>query len=274
MRCVVFVLAALLAMLPADNADLDVITLGGQECGLVGKPGGSPAQQDLNRHKNRYQIPGDDDIDPNVSLAAMLAPGNDVNRFDTEKAATIQGFVINAKVGGKESCNCEATNINDRDTHIELSLAEDALETQRVIVEVTPRLRMLKAKDNIDWKTPTLKESYKGKWVEVTGWLLFDSAHITQAENTHPGNASNWRATCWEIHPVTSIKVLDDPPDGVADFQPNSLKALHRLHAAHVARTPKGKAAIAKLHETHLSKFSATERKEAEDEVKDRQKQK
>src|SRR5256885_788472 len=82
-------------------------------------------------------------------MPALLALGNDTKRFDQEKAATIKGFVINVKEGGKESCNCEASKPDDIDTHIELGLAADAPETQRVIVEVTPRLRILKKKAGI-----------------------------------------------------------------------------------------------------------------------------
>ena len=81
-----------------------------------------------------------------MSLPALLAPGKDVKRFDQEKAARISGFVINVKSGGSESCNCGATNPDERDTHIELCLAAAAPETQRVVAEVTPRLRMLKKK--------------------------------------------------------------------------------------------------------------------------------
>src|SRR6266849_6944769 len=91
--------AAILLMVIATHADedLDVITLNGMDCGLEGKPGGSEGQKDLNRHKNRYAIPEDGDIDPEASLSAILAPGNDVKRFDQEKAARITGFVINVK---------------------------------------------------------------------------------------------------------------------------------------------------------------------------------
>src|SRR5205823_4058779 len=133
---VAFLAAPLLLALAADTEDLDSIMVDGRSCGLEGKPGGSPGQQDLNRHKNRYEIPDPSDIDPGVSMPAMLAPGNDAKRFDQEKAATIKAFVINVKEGGKESCNCEASKPDDIDTHIELGLAADAPETQRVIVEV------------------------------------------------------------------------------------------------------------------------------------------
>ena len=43
------------------------------------------------------------------------------------------------------------------------------------------------------------------------GWLFFDSEHTNAAENTNPGNASNWRATAWELHPVTSFSIVPKP---------------------------------------------------------------
>jgi hypothetical protein len=273
LRYAVLLVLGSLAALAADNANLDVITLNGQDCGLAGTAS-SPAGKDLNRHKNRYRTPDADQIDPDVSLAALLAPGKDVNRFDQEKGATIRGLVVNVLAGGNgETCNCGAKDVGERDTHIELALAADAPPTQRVIVEVTPRLRLLMKDKDIDWTTPTLREKLKGNWVEVTGWLLFDSMHITEAENTNPGNPHNWRATCWEVHPVTSLTTLDAPPAEAADFRPSNLAALHRLHAAHLSRAPNGKDALKKFHESYLSKFDPKEREEAETEAKERRPQ-
>ena len=45
---------------------------------------------------------------------------------------------------------------------------------------------------------------------------MFDTMHLNQAENTNPGGDKNWRATCWEIHPVTAIKVSTPPPMAAA----------------------------------------------------------
>jgi hypothetical protein len=50
-----------------------------------------------------------------------------------------------------------------------------------------------------------------GRWVRVTGWLLFDAEHANAAENTAPGRARNWRASAWEIHPITAVEVVPRP---------------------------------------------------------------
>jgi hypothetical protein len=265
------VLALLLAARPGDD-NLDTIMLNGKDCG----PSGEPSPEDpggelgLNKHKNRWDLPGDDDLDPSVSMAAMIAPGWDKDRFDGAKAARIQGYVVDVKVGGVESCNCHAKKASERDTHIELAPKPNAPKKQVVIVEVTPRLRMLmKKKMDLDWSTDQIRADFKGKWVEVEGWVMFDVAHINEAENTHPGGGTNWRATCWEVHPVTRIKEIA-APDEAAAFQPTSFTALQRMHAAHVARTGRGDDALAKLREKALSKFSKAYLAEVEEEAKER----
>jgi hypothetical protein len=261
-------LASLLLLVPGGgNDNLDNIKVNGKSCGLAGSAK-SQAAKDLNKHKNRYQIPTEGDIDPEASLAAMVAPGSDYDRFDARRAAKVRGFVVDVKSGGKETCNCNSTDPKLWDTHIELALTPDAAENQRVIVEMTPRLRMVKAGE--DWTTAAITEKFKGKWVEATGWLTFDTAHIPEAENTNPGNPSNWRATCWEVHPVTDITALDAPPAEVAGFQPASLKALQTLHAAHVARTRAGKESLAAVRKRYLDKFDKEDLEEVEEEAKER----
>jgi hypothetical protein len=239
--------------------NLDKIQLSGQSCGLEGDAKNVSGNA-LDRDKNRYTDPVEDDIDPGVSLAAMLAPGDDLDRFDQKKAATITGYVVNVKAGGTESCNCHAKSPGDCDTHIELALSKNAPETQRVIVEVTPRLRILKKEESINWTTPALEKTIKGHWVQVTGWLLFDSAHIGEAVNTHPVDPKkqNWRATCWEIHPVTAIKVLAGPPPD-AELAPVHLSAIQGVLANTLQRSPEKQAEIAKRNEAILSKFDESE---------------
>jgi hypothetical protein len=162
----------------------------------------------LNRLRNRDKAPTERDIDKEISLAAMLAPGFDSNRFENEKAARISGFVVAVRLGGKTTANFKSVDPNKRDTNIEMALSKDAPRVQRVLAIINWRLReQMKAK-GIDWSTKALQASLMGKWIEVTGWMLFNTQHIASAENTNPGHPNNWRATSWEIHPVTDIKVL------------------------------------------------------------------
>lgn len=186
----------------------------------------------LNPFKNRSKAPKPSDIDPHITLTAMLAPGDDTNRFPMTKAATIKGYVVSAKVGGIETCNCHAKDALNRDTHIDVVadlkyatpkpikvtttgkngtkhvITKDANEKYHVIVEVTPRVREQMKAQGVDWSTATLHQTLPGHWVQFTGWMLFDAEHKPQAENTSPGNKLNWRATCNELHPVFGIKIV------------------------------------------------------------------
>ncbi len=183
-----------------------------RNCGLEGDAKREDVRA-LNTLKNRYTFPDSNDFDRSVTLQAMLAPGNDRNRFSDHKAVSITGYVYDVKAGGDESCNCHERNPGYRDTHIEIVLpGNNAEEKQCVIVEITPRMREIMAKKGMDWSTDNLRRTIKNHLVCVKGWLLFDEEHITQAENTDPNNPRDWRATCWEIHPVTSIDVVDNQP--------------------------------------------------------------
>jgi hypothetical protein len=180
-------------------------------CPNVGRnnSGNTPADdvQTLNQLKNRYTAPTASDIDPAITVDALLAPGDDEGRFDKSKGAELVAVVTDVMVGGKETTNCEATDPMYRDTHIRISRTADAPETQRVVIEVTPRWRQAMANAGVDWSTATLKRTLVGKTVRVRGWMLFDVEHKGESENTNPGNAKNWRATSWEIHPITVLEV-------------------------------------------------------------------
>src|ERR1700723_2276179 len=148
----------------ADSSSLEIYN----GCGMEGDAR-SPGVQALNHLKNRYTAP--QQIDPAITLAAMLAPGRDTGRWKVKQGAEIIGYVSDVKVGGIESTNCHARAAEQRDTHIELVLDPMAgSPTQRVDVE-----------------------------------------HQNASENTAPGREGNRRATAWEIHPIISIEVVQRP---------------------------------------------------------------
>jgi hypothetical protein len=180
-------------------------------CGIEGDASSSAVRR-LNLLKNRYAAPEPHQLDPSVTLAAMLEPGDDRARWNDHRAAEITGYVLGVKVGGVETVNCHAKESSERDTHIELVLDPmNSTEDRCVIVEVTPRIRVLAEERGEDWSTPALRDHFHGRWVRVRGWLLFDAEHESQSLNTAPGRPRDWRATAWEIHPVTSLEVIDRP---------------------------------------------------------------
>jgi hypothetical protein len=187
-------------------------------CPLQGNPSPKGSRfheiEALNRLKNRSAFPAAADIDPSVTLEKLVGDGtDDTGSFDTGKAAEITGFVLHVKPGGKsETTNCRKGDPDHRDAHIELTVsATDTLEIRRVIIEVTPRWRAAMKAAGIDWATTTLQHTIEHKWVTVRGWLFRDDEHKQQAENTRPGGDTNWRATIWEVHPVTSLAVVPHP---------------------------------------------------------------
>jgi hypothetical protein len=165
-----------------------------------------PGQWANARLKNRTALPQAADFDSRVTLAALLQAGDDRLRWSPARAARVEGYVVTVGEGGIESANCFARA--RRDTHIELALRADAPPRERVILEVTPRLREWARQQGRDWSTPALQRELVGRWCRFEGWLFFDSGHAAESENTAPGRGQNWRATAWEVHPVTYIEVV------------------------------------------------------------------
>jgi hypothetical protein len=167
-----------------------------------------PRVQQLNLLKNRDTAPKVSDIDPAASVSAFQQLGDDTNRWNPQRGAVFHAYVIDVKPGGKsETANCKVGDPVHRDTHIELVTdPSDNAPERRVVVEVTPRWRAKMLAQGVDWSTSTLKATYLHHWVTVTGWLMFDSEHANESENTAPNGETNWRATAWEIHPITDLQ--------------------------------------------------------------------
>jgi len=190
---------------PSSPAGPDSVYRG---CSLPGNAQ-SAHRQDLNRLKNRITAPDAADIDGSVTMSALTAPGDDTNRWSTARGATITGFVIDVKKGGEETVNCGEKEELYRDTHIELVVQQGiTAKKQRIIVEVTPRWREFMKTQGQNWTTDSLATRLEGRTVRFTGWLFFDDEHDDESENTRPGRVLNWRATAWEIHPVTRIEIV------------------------------------------------------------------
>ena len=181
-------------------------------CPLEGRATGVH-RQESNRAKNRTTHPLPADIDSNATLARILAPGYDADRWSEARGASIVGYVVEVKRGSRETVNCAATDPPFMDTHI--ALVEDSTDLSgagRLIVEVTPRWRAFEAERGQDWSTDTLHHNLLHHWVRVTGWLFWDYEHANAAEHTRT-HAWTWRATAWEIHPVTEIKICSESPE-------------------------------------------------------------
>lgn len=160
----------------------------------------------LHRLKNRTAFPQAADFDSRVTLEALLQRGNDTNRWSTDRAARLQGYVIDVAYARPEATNCFSPS--RRDIHILIANRKDAPKSEQVVLEVTPNLSDWATAQGIDWSERTLQQQLVGHWVEFEGWLYFDVGHAEEAENTAAGEPDNWRATSWEIHPITKITAI------------------------------------------------------------------
>lgn len=163
--------------------------------------------QALNKLKNRTALPQEKDFNYEVTLSALLQPGDDRGRWSESSAARVEGYVLSVRDGSIESANCYS--LYRRDTHISLALTKRASPQECVELEVTPRTRGWAKEQGWDWSTDALVRELVGNWCQFEGWLLYDIGHDEESENTNEGGDKNWRATAWEIHPVTSIRVIN-----------------------------------------------------------------
>jgi hypothetical protein len=166
----------------------------------------------LNIKKNRYALPKS--FDNSITLAKMATPGEDQHRWSDKAEIPVRvtgyvAFLIENFEG--ESCNCYKHDDSHSDTHIDLVVEpnDSADFSKHVIVEVTPRMKYLAKLRGQNWSSASLSRQFLGHWVTVEGWLMWDGEHGKQAQNTHPVDPThlNWRATCWEVHPVTNIQL-------------------------------------------------------------------
>ena len=160
----------------------------------------TPQRRDFQQLKNRTALPQQSDFDTRVTLEMLLQPGDDRSRWANPSAARIEGHVVGISLGPLEAANCFCR----RDIHIMLASRLGAPPREQVVLEITPRMETTK-----EWSMEKLAREVVGRRVQFEGWLLFDTSHDDESENTAPGRADNWRATAWEVHPITKIEILN-----------------------------------------------------------------
>ena len=140
----------------------------------------------------------------------------------------VVGYLYYVKKTGPESSNCqlasddaEGSNV---DFHIGVGFDADVaallrarkkvpdakvLTQQSVIVEMTPHYRFTYAADR--WTLENLR-AVIGRQVRVVGQLVVDNEHNLGSQNCAMATTSGqretcWRASVWELHPVTQFLV-------------------------------------------------------------------
>src|SRR4030095_11210959 len=162
--------------------------------------------RNLHLLKNRTAVPQESDFDSRLTLDELLQPGDDTNRWSTDHACRIQGEVIDVAYARAEAANC--FNPCRRDIHILVANRKGTAKNEHVVLEIPPNQQDSATKRGIDWSEQALQAQLVGHWCEFEGWLYFDVGHAEESENIAANRPGNWRATAWEIHPVTKIRVV------------------------------------------------------------------
>jgi hypothetical protein len=197
----------ILLLLPFISFSQEILQIDDTPCGMEGSAKRAN-DQSLNRFKNRYTLPNKKDIDENFTWDELMKEGDDRRKYKTQSAAILRGYVLAVKAGSVETCNCNSKNKVYQDTHIILTPNADKTDVQQqIVIEVTPRLRLLMQKQGIDWSHEALKK-LRGKKVEIQGWLFYDYRHGENSSKIRKTGRVT-RSTAWEIHPVTGIRVVN-----------------------------------------------------------------
>lgn len=140
-------------------------------------------------------------INPKITLEAILSGGtNEANEYSPEEGADLSGYIILVKPGGSETCNCHSKLPEDKDIHIELALHPHDPASKAMVCEINRYTKH----DMAQFTIPNIKKLI-GTKVTIRGLMFYDEEHKQNATATNPKGTHNWRYSCWELHPVSSI---------------------------------------------------------------------
>ena len=166
---------------------------------------GGLIDSELNRLKNRTEIPGA--IKP-YALNQFIAlkklepqawtankPRGDFRLLENS-GISIRGYLIRVRASSAETANCLLIGKDNVDWVLSIAPKPNDIRENSVTAEITPRLRP----DNWDFEKLRELELTKS-YIRITGWLLLDTVQLGR------GSLSEWRATNWEVHPVSEIEI-------------------------------------------------------------------
>jgi hypothetical protein len=195
-------------------------------CPPEGCGGGDPK---LNVKKNRTDMPAgtleawtfDEIIHLEEERPTQWMEGQDrtqVEEMGEDTPIMLSGYLLGAHAGGPETCNCKLSGADNNDIHINIVHNSTDKITDSIVTEMTPRIRAAhpgwdKAQATFDQLTANGRRPY----VRVTGYLLFDSEHVSRSGGP--------RITIWEVHPITAFELCSSTTAAVCD-KGNSWTAL------------------------------------------------
>lgn len=166
----------------------------------------------LNRKKNRTDI-------PQSSYQAMTFEDflhleeerpsqwtENQNRSEVEAQGedtpvSLASYMIGAHPGSPETCNCKLSGETNNDFHINLVERPTDRLWDSIVVEMTPRIRSSVPQWTLQTLQNLITDVNNPPLVRVSGYLLFDSEHVSRSGGP--------RITIWEIHPVTKFEVCN-----------------------------------------------------------------
>ena len=161
-----------------------------------------PREAAMNRMKNRDDVTGS--IDHSITIQTLIDSPEETD-LDQNTAVEITGFVADVIDGTpNETCNCARSDIKDIHIDVVAKKADRNKKVKYVIVEITPRF------EDALGDMASVRQKIVGKWVKFTGWLTYDYKHRSNSRNIK-ATGNIWRATAWEVHPVTKFKVVPSP---------------------------------------------------------------
>ena len=172
-------------------------------CPNYGDASGDPAKATFNKKKNRIiRTSGAPEFLPLRNLLPTRQR-SDFNLYWEGAYVYTEGILTSAEEQGPESCNCKQAReaAKNGDVHMFLSLVDNAPKKNSLVVEITPAFK----KKYPDYKSLLTKH----KKVRVYGFLFYDYEHEDVAFTTCKHCNNIWRKSCWEIHPITKIELVN-----------------------------------------------------------------
>src|SRR5262249_46789558 len=136
----------------------------------------------LNSTKNRADAPASVTDVTVADIKSLVQPTDWLTGQDRSSLSSTEGWQVRlvarlkaVRKEGGETCNCGLGTQVNADVHFVLvdRLADD--ESESVTAELTPRVRA--SGHHAKWIASQLQQ-YVGKLVRLTGWVMFDTAHV------------------------------------------------------------------------------------------------
>ncbi len=163
----------------------------------------------LSAQKNRVEVPSHyerltfaDFLALPAVPARYTAANWEIVRAQSRRAISLEGYiaeVIHARDGATYG-----RPPDEGDFHVHLretrepQCAPESPRDRQIVTEVTPHFQPPKT----GWSYEALLDLCRRQVrVRISGWLLHDYQHVR--------DVGDWRASAWEIHPVTNVEVWD-----------------------------------------------------------------